>query len=133
MEKHRSNPTCASCHQRMDPLGFGFENFDAVGRWRTHEGRHPIDASGVLPGGLSFTGPAGLRAVLRQKKDQFAKCLTEKLLTYALGRGLERSDRCFVEDISRDLAKGNYKFSRLVIEIVKSDPFQKRRGKGGKK
>jgi hypothetical protein len=117
----------------MDPLGFGFENFDAVGAWRTHEGKLPIDPSGVLPGGQSFKGPAGLRAVLKKKRDQFAKCLTEKLLTYALGRGMERSDRCFIEEIARKAARSDYKFSALVTEIVKSDPFQKRRGKGGKK
>jgi hypothetical protein len=133
MEQHRANPSCATCHARMDPLGFGFENFDAVGAWRTHEGKLPIDPSGVLPGGQSFKGPAGLRAILKKKQGQFAKCLTEKLLTYALGRGMERSDRCFIEEIARKAAKSDYRFSGLVIETVKSDPFQKRRGKGGKK
>ncbi len=132
MEQHRVNPSCASCHQRMDPLGFGFENFDAIGAWRAREGRHPIDASGVLPGGAKFNGPVELKAVLARKKDLFAKCLTEKLLTYALGRGVERSDHCFVEEIAGNLAKGDHKFSRLVLEIVKSDPFQKR-ARGGKK
>jgi hypothetical protein len=133
MEQHRANPSCASCHARMDPLGFGFENFDAIGAWRTHEGKHAIDASGVLPGGESFKGPAGLRAVLRGKKDLFARCLAEKLLTYALGRGVERADRCFVEEIARNLAKEEYRFSALVHEIVKSDPFQKRKGRGAKR
>jgi hypothetical protein len=133
MEQHRKDPTCASCHARMDPLGFGFENFDAVGAWRTKEGRHAIDPSGVLPDGASFKGPVQLRAILKKKRDLFARCLSEKLLTYALGRGTERSDRCFIDEIARDLAKGDYKFSRLVLAIVKSEPFQKRRGKGGKK
>jgi hypothetical protein len=85
----------------------------------------------VLPGGEAFKGPAELKVILAKKKDLFAKCLTEKLLTYALGRGVERSDRCFVEAIAGNLAKGEHKFSRLVLEIVKSDPFQKR-AKGGK-
>jgi hypothetical protein len=132
MEQHRANPTCASCHQRMDPLGFGFENFNAIGAWRTEESKSPIDPSGVLPDGASFKGPAELRRVLLKKKDQFARCLTEKMFTYALGRGVERSDRCFVEGIATALAKAEYKFSNLVIEIVKSDPFEKRGGKGGR-
>ncbi|HEY7311007.1 MAG TPA: DUF1592 domain-containing protein [Gemmataceae bacterium] len=133
MEQHRANPMCASCHQRMDPLGFGFENFDAVGAWRTKEGKHAIDPSGTLPGGQSFKGPAELRTILKARQDAFARCLTEKLLTYALGRGVERSDRCVLDDIVKSAGKDNYKFSRLVIDIVKSDPFQKRRGKGEKK
>jgi len=133
MEQHRKNPSCASCHQRMDPLGFGFENFDAVGRWRTREGKHPIDASGVLPDGQKFDGPAGLKAILKKKHDLFVKCLTDKLLTYALGRGTERSDRCFIEGIARAAAKSDHRFVSLVTAIVKSDPFQKRRGKGGMK
>ena len=131
MEQHRADPGCASCHQRMDPLGFGFENFDAVGAWRDREGKHAIDPSGVLPGGQSFKGPAELRALLRKKEDAFARCLADKMLTYALGRGTERSDRCFIDAIARNLARHGYKFSGLVLEVVKSDPFQKRRGKRG--
>jgi hypothetical protein len=133
MEQHRANPNCASCHQRMDPLGFGFENFDAVGAWRTHEGKHAIDPSGTLPGGQTFKGPAELRRILKGRQDAFARCLAEKLLTYALGRGVERYDRCALDQIVKNTAGGDYRFSRLVIEIVKSDPFQKRRGKGGAK
>jgi mono/diheme cytochrome c family protein len=129
MEQHRANPNCASCHQRMDPLGFGFENFDAVGAWRSREGKHAIDSSGTLPGGQTFKGPTELRAILKQRQDVFTRCLSEKLLTYALGRGVERSDRCALDDIVKAAAKDNYKFSRLAIEIVKSDPFRKRRGK----
>jgi hypothetical protein len=132
MEQHRVNPSCASCHQRMDPLGFGFENFNAIGRWRTHEGANPIDASGVLPDGQSFKGPAELRKVLLKKKEQFSRCLAEKLLTYALGRGIERADHCFVDQIAANVAKKNYSFGALVIEIVGSDPFRKRSAKGGR-
>jgi mono/diheme cytochrome c family protein len=128
-EQHRANPSCASCHQRMDPLGFGFENFDAIGAWRTKEGKHAIDPSGTLPGGQSFKGPAELRTILKARQDAFARCLTEKLLTYALGRGVERADRCTIDDIVKAAGKDNYKLSRLLIDIVKSDPFQKRRGK----
>jgi hypothetical protein len=133
MEQHRKNPTCASCHQRMDPLGFGFENFDAVGAWREKEGKHAIDPSGVLPDGSSFKGPAQLRKVLLKKKDLFARCLTEKLLTYALGRGTERADRCFIEEIAKNAAKDDYRFTKLITEIVKSDPFQKKRARGASK
>jgi hypothetical protein len=133
MELHRKNPTCASCHQRMDPLGFGFENFDAIGAWRGKEGRHEIDASGVLPDGSTFKGPAELRKILINRKDLFAKCLSEKLLTYALGRGMERSDRCHIEAIAKQIAKEEYRFASLIVEIVKSDPFQKRRARGGPK
>lgn len=131
MEQHRVNPNCAVCHNQMDALGFAFENFDAIGSWRTHDGRHAIDPSGELPGKIGFRGPAELRIILKDRKEDFARCLTEKLLTYALGRGLERTDKCFVDDIVARLAKDNFKFSRLVLEIAKSEPFQKRRGKGG--
>ena len=134
MEQHRADPSCATCHQRMDPLGFGFENFDAIGAWRTHEGKHPIDPSGTLSAEKSFKGPAELRTILLGRQDAFARCLAEKLLTYALGRGVERSDRCTLDEVARNLAREQYKFSALVIQIVKSDPFQKRRGQqGGKK
>jgi hypothetical protein len=133
MEQHRAKPACATCHQRMDPLGFGFENFDAVGAWRTKEGKHAIDPSGTLPNGQSFAGPAGLRTILKGRQDAFARCLSEKLVTYALGRGVERYDRCALDEIVKGAGKDHYKFSRLVVEIVKSDPFQKRRGKGTKK
>jgi mono/diheme cytochrome c family protein len=133
MEQHRANPNCATCHQRMDPLGFGFENFDAIGGWRDREGKHKIDPSGTLPNGQSFKGPVELRAILKKRQEAFARCLTEKLLTYALGRGVERYDRCAVDEIVKNAGKDKYKFSRLVMDIVKSDPFQKRRGKGTKK
>jgi Protein of unknown function (DUF1592)/Protein of unknown function (DUF1588)/Protein of unknown function (DUF1587)/Protein of unknown function (DUF1585)/Protein of unknown function (DUF1595)/Planctomycete cytochrome C len=131
MEQHRANPMCATCHQRMDPLGFGFENFDAIGAWRGRDGKHAIDPSGVLPGGQAFKGPAELRSILKGRQDAFARCLTEKLLTFALGRGMERSDRCYTEEIAQNVARTGYKFSSLVLEIVKSEPFQLRRGKRG--
>jgi mono/diheme cytochrome c family protein len=130
MEQHRANPNCATCHHRMDPLGFGFENFDAIGAWRSHEGKFAIDPTGTLPNGQSFAGPAPLRAILKTRQEAFARCLAEKLLTYALGRGVERYGRCTLDDIVKNAGKDQYKFSRLVIDIVKSDPFQKRRGKG---
>jgi hypothetical protein len=128
MEQHRADPNCATCHQRMDPLGFGFENFDAIGAWRTHEGKYEIDASGTLPGGQTFKGPAELRTILKQREAQFSRCLTEKMLTYALGRGMERADKCTIDEVSRNVAKDQFVFSSLVLEIVKSDAFQKRRG-----
>jgi mono/diheme cytochrome c family protein len=130
MEQHRTNASCAACHQRMDPLGFGLENFDAVGAWRTVDGKEPVDASGVLPGGQSFNGPAELKAVLLGRKDQFVHCLADKLLTYALGRGTERTDRCAVDAIARDLSAADYRFSALVLAIVRSEPFLKRMPKG---
>jgi hypothetical protein len=129
MEKHRENPTCASCHSRMDPLGFGFENFDAVGAFRTKDGKFDIDPSGTLPSGQVFKGPSELKAILLGQKDAFAKCLAEKMLTYALGRGLEASDRCAVDDVAAALSKNEYRFGALVLGVVKSDPFLMRRGK----
>jgi hypothetical protein len=131
MEQHRENALCASCHARMDPLGFGFENFDAIGAWRDKDGEFPVDPSGQLVTGEHFKGPAELRAILlKRKKDDFVRCLAEKMLTYALGRGLEYYDTCAVDQVARHLAKNNYKFSALVLGIVKSAPFQMRRGEG---
>jgi len=101
MEQHRANPNCAVCHNRMDPLGFGLENFDGIGGWRHMDGPHEIDASGELPGGEKFAGPAELKQILLARQDDFVRCLAEKLLTYALGRGIEYSDRCTVDDIAR--------------------------------
>jgi hypothetical protein len=129
LEQHRRDPNCATCHQRMDPLGFALENFDGVGAWRTKDGKFDIDASGVLPSGESIQGPAGLRAALRKKQDAFRRCLVEKMLTYALGRGLEYYDKCAVDEICKAVQENQDKFSVLILEIVKSDPFQKRRGK----
>jgi hypothetical protein len=128
MEEHRKNPACASCHSRMDPLGFGLENFNAIGAWRTEEGKFPVDASGSLPDGRSFHTPAELKAIFKADREAFVRCIAEKLLTYALGRGLERYDRPIVTAIAARLAAKDYKFSQLVLEIVNSLPFQMRRG-----
>ena len=128
LEQHRTNPACATCHVRMDPLGFGLENYDAVGRWRTKDGKFPVDAAGTLPGGHSFSTPAELKAILRTDRDTFARCITEKMLTYALGRGLERYDKPAVNLICSRLAASDYRFSRLVLEIVESMPFEMRHG-----
>jgi mono/diheme cytochrome c family protein len=127
MEQHRSQTSCAVCHKRMDPLGFGLENYDGVGAWRDKDAGVPLDASGTLPSGESFRGPAELKAILRSRPREFARCLTEKLLTYALGRGLEESDRCAVDRIVKELELHEYRFSVLVEGIVLSDPFLKRR------
>jgi hypothetical protein len=132
LEEHRKNAVCASCHARMDPLGFGLENFDAIGAWREKDGNLAVDASGTLPDGRKFQGAAELQAILKADHDIFAECLTDKLLTYALGRGLERYDRQTVQAIAGRLAAADFKFSSLVGEIVKSLPFQNRKGPGGK-
>jgi hypothetical protein len=130
MEKHRSNPVCASCHSRMDPLGFALENYDAIGKWRTKDGNFPVDSSGVLPSGRSFSTPAEMRQVLGDMLPDFSRCLTQKMLTYALGRGLERYDRVTVQGIDKRLAASGYGFQTLVDEVVRSLPFQSRRGEG---
>jgi hypothetical protein len=129
MEQHRKDPNCAVCHKEMDALGFALENFDAVGAWRTKDGAFPIDATAQLPDGRSFNGPRELKSVLRGSKEQFARCLAEKLLTYAIGRGVEPYDRPAVDGIVNAAKSGDYKFSTLVLGIVHSDPFQKRRSK----
>lgn len=128
LEEHRKNTTCASCHARMDPLGFGLENFDAIGGWRTKDGTAPIDASGTLPDGRSFKGVGELKSIVKQDRGAFTECVTEKMLTYALGRGLERYDRQAIKTIARGVEANGYHFSALVYEIVKSLPFQQRRG-----
>jgi mono/diheme cytochrome c family protein len=133
MEKHRENPSCATCHAKLDPLGFGLENFDAVGAFRESEGKTKIDASGVLPDGAKFDGPEQMRKVLLGKADLFRRNLAEKMLTYALGRGLEYYDRCAVDDVVTAMKKGDDRFSALMIAVVKSDPFLKRRGAAAKK
>jgi hypothetical protein len=113
----------------MDPLGFALENFDATGKWRTMEGTSKIDASGVTPDGSALNGPADLRDYLLSRPDQFAATVTEKLLTYALGRGLEEYDLPLVRKIVRDTAPDNYKWSALIIAIAESTPFQMRRSR----
>ena len=128
LESHRANPICASCHARMDPIGFALENFDGIGKWRTKDAGLPIDASGKLPSGKSFTGSNELKKVLlTAHKDEFVTAVTEKLLTYALGRGLEYYDSPTVRSIMRETAPTNYQLSTLISSIVKSTPFQMRR------
>ena len=128
MEQHRSNPVCASCHRLMDPPGFALEQFDAVGRYRTrNEANAPIDASGVLPDGTVFEGAAGLREALLGRPDLFVTTLTEKLLIYALGRGVEHHDAPAIRAITREAAAGGHRFSSLILGVVKSPPFQMRR------
>jgi hypothetical protein len=124
MEQHRTNPVCASCHRPMDPLGFALENFDAVGRWRSHEGGAPVDASGALPDGTTFQGPVALRKLLLTQREEFVMTVTEKLMTYALGRGLEPHDMPAVRRIVREAAPDEYRWSSLILGIVKSVPFQ---------
>lgn len=123
LEAHRANPVCASCHARMDPLGFGLENFDAVGAWRDYDGKFPIDSKGTLPDGRSFNGPAQLVSILTVDKDAFAECISDKLLTYALGRGLTPADQGTVRHIAAQLAANDYRFSSLVLGIVNSPQF----------
>jgi hypothetical protein len=129
MERHRSNPVCASCHARMDPLGFALENFDGIGTWRAAEGKTPIDASGMLPDGSRFQGAAGLRSLLLGRREEFVQTVAEKLLTYALGRGVEYYDAPSVRKIARDAAAHDDRWSSLIVGIVDSTPFQTRRSR----
>jgi hypothetical protein len=139
MEQHRANPACASCHARMDPLGFALENFDAIGKFRTTMGgeKTPIDVSGALPDGTKFEGPAELREILLSNPEQLATAATEKLLIYALGRGLEHTDSPVIRKIVREAAGRTgesadssarpYRWSAIILGIVQSMPFQMRR------
>ncbi len=132
MEMHRKNAICASCHARMDPIGFGFENFDAIGVWREKDGEYPVDPSGELPDGQKFQGPAELKTILKSKQELFVRSLTEKMLTYALGRGVEYYDKCAVDKIVEELQKNDYHFTTLLVETIKSEPFQMRTATGEK-
>jgi hypothetical protein len=124
LELHQASPVCSSCHARMDPLGFALENFDGLGRWRTG-----VETAGVLPDGTKIDGPVGLRRVLLTRKDQFVTTATERLLTYALGRGVEPFDMPAVRAIVRDAARRDYRWSSLIMGIVRSVPFQMRRAR----
>jgi hypothetical protein len=124
MESHRRVEPCASCHKIMDPIGFALENFDGIGRWRTQDNGIPIEASGQLVDGTTMSGPAGLRDALVRYSPQFARNVTENLMTYALGRGVEYYDMPLVRSIVRDVARDNYRFSSIVLGIVRSAPFQ---------
>ena len=127
MEQHRQNPICASCHRMLDPLGFALENFDAIGALRTTDAGAPIDPSGVLPDGTKFDGPAAFRKALLANRDVFMQTLTEKLLTYALGRGVEYYDMPAVRAIVREAGTGDDRWSAIIVSLVKSSPFQMRR------
>jgi len=131
MQQHMKDPGCASCHSRMDPIGFGLENFDAVGAWRAKDGENEIDASGTLPDGSSFNGPAQLMTILKKQKGQFVRHLTSQTVTYALGRGLEHYDRCNLDAMAGTVAKKGYRFSAIVSEVVRSEPFRMRRADTG--
>ena len=130
MQAHRDNPACAACHAMIDPAGFALENFDAIGRWRVvDESFNPIDASGVLPDGTAFDGVAELRAALVRRPERFVTTMTEKLLTYALGRGLTHADLPTVRRILRETADDGYRLQSIVLSLVRSDPFQLRRAR----
>jgi hypothetical protein len=126
LEQHRANATCAACHNLIDPIGFGLENYDLLGRWRSEEGGKPIDAKGELPDGTKFDGPQELKQVLLGRKDEFIRHLTTKMLGFAVGRGLTVEDHCTVEEIVKKVREGGYRSHVLVAEIVCSMPFRYR-------
>lgn len=126
MEQHRSNPACAACHNMMDPLGFALENYDAVGQYRERDSGVPIDASGQMPDGTQFNGVEDLRRVLAtDRREQFVRCVVEKMMIYAIGRGIEYYDKCAIDKIMLDTKKHDYKFAYVIAGIIESDPFQK--------
>ena len=127
LEKHRSDPNCTSCHSKLDPLGFGLEQFDAIGRWRTSISDQPVDASGELPGGKKFDGVVGLKGILLEKREQFVRNLTERMLAYSLGRGLEYYDAPTLKRVTEAVAADDYSAATLVTEIALSYPFQHRK------
>ena len=127
-EQHRADPVCASCHVKMDPLGFALENFDAIGKWRTESSfGFALDTTGTMPDGTTIEGPAGLREVLRGNADEFTRIAITKLLIYALGRGVEHYDQPAIRTIMRESASDNYRWSSVILGIIKSTPFQMRR------
>lgn len=128
LSRHRSDPICSSCHSRMDPLGFGLENYDPIGRWRTEDNKAPIQVGGTLPNGTEFSTPAELKLLLTKELPEFTRNLTEKMLTYALGRGLENYDKLLVRETVAKMEKSDYRFQTLIREIATSLPFQARRG-----
>jgi hypothetical protein len=127
MEQHRANPACTVCHLQMDPLGFALENFDAIGRWRASDGSGPIDSSATLSDGTKFVGPAGLRDILLAEPNRFVNTVADKLMTYALGRGLEYYDAPALRKIVKESAAKDYRWSSLIVGVVNSSPFQMRR------
>jgi hypothetical protein len=126
MAQHRADPTCAACHDLLDPVGFALENFDAVGRWRERDAGRPVDAAGGFPDGSQFAGVAGLEQALIKHPEMFVGTLTERLLTYALGRGVEPYDAPAVRQIVREAAANDYRFSSIILGIARSTPFQMR-------
>jgi hypothetical protein len=128
MSQHRSNTVCANCHKLMDPIGLALENFDGIGRWRTADGEAAIDASDTMYNGAKVSGPADLRQVILSHPDQFVRTMTEMLMTYGIGRGLEYYDMPTVREIVRNAARNNYRFSSLVLGVVTSAPFQMKKG-----
>jgi hypothetical protein len=124
--QHRADPVCASCHNMMDPVGFSLENFDAVGRWRTMEEGQPVDCTGGLPDGSTFIGVSGLEAAMLKQPDIFVGTMTEKLMTYALGRGVEYYDAPAVRQVVRSARDSDYRFSAMIVAIVTSTPFTMR-------
>jgi hypothetical protein len=128
MEQHRADALCASCHSKMDVLGFGLENYDAIGRWRTTDGKFPIDSTGSFPNGKTFNGPAEMKALLHDNMPEFVRALAEKMLTYALGRGAESYDRPVIDDLVKQTAAGDNRLQPLILAIVHSLPFEQRRG-----
>ncbi|RYG34058.1 DUF1592 domain-containing protein [bacterium] len=126
MEAHRSKPECKGCHARMDPIGFGMENYDAIGRWRTADDGIKIDSTGILPDGEKFAGPSQLKAILMKNQGQFIRTLSDRLLTYGIGRGLDRSDDCHLDAIAQKAKANDYRFQSLIVAVVQSDPFRKR-------
>jgi hypothetical protein len=129
LEQHRTNPECAACHQRMDPLGFGLECFDATGQWRHHNAGQRVDSSGTLPGGQTFSGPAELKQVLLARRGEFLNNLTRKMLGYALGRGLSKFDDCVVRETVKALEANDCRSSVLIEQIAMSYPFRHRYAK----
>jgi hypothetical protein len=125
--EHRANPACASCHNLMDPVGFALENYDAIGRWRTMDGGAPVDASGNLPDGTKFNGASELQQALLRRPELFVSTVAEKLLTYALGRGTEYYDAPAIREIVRDARDDDFRFSSVILGVVRSTPFQMRR------
>jgi hypothetical protein len=127
LAEHRANAVCATCHNLMDPIGFSLENFDAVGRWRNIEEGKPVDVSGGLPDGSKFTGVTGLEEALLKRPDVFVGTLAEKLLTFALGRGVEHYDGPAIRKVVRDAGAADYRFSSIIVGLVRSTPFTMRK------
>lgn len=124
LKKHRDHPSCSTCHNLIDPIGFGLENYDFLGRWRDKVDGKPVDARGTLPSGESFEGPAELKRVLLNRKAEFIRNLTRKMLGYALGRGLVDRDECAINQLTTELAANNYRARDLIRGIVLSVPFR---------